>query len=52
MTMCALDTRNNGRRDTNAVINVLLQFSSLYFLPFFCSFPILILEILFLQMIV
>lgn len=28
MTMCALDTRNDSMRDTNAVINVLLQFNS------------------------
>lgn len=26
MTMCALDTRNDGRRDTNATVNVLSQF--------------------------
>lgn len=26
--MCALDTRNDSKRDTNAVITVLLQFNS------------------------
>lgn len=30
MTMCALDTRNDSKGDTNAVINVLLQFNSFF----------------------
>lgn len=30
LTMCALDTRNDSKRDTNAVITVLLQFNSFF----------------------
>lgn len=31
MTLCALDTRNDSKRNSNAVIIVLLQFSSFLF---------------------
>lgn len=49
MTMCALDTCNSSERDTNAVVNVLLQFNSFHhsffillcsILYFFTSFPV------------
>lgn len=48
MTMCALDTRNDSRRDTNAAINVLLQFKRpLLCLYSHCSFSVLRLYILY-----
>lgn len=48
--MCALDTRNDSKGDTNAVINVLLQFSSSLIFLLFIAHSLL--YILYLQMIV
>lgn len=47
MTMCALDTRNDSKGDTNAVINVFLQFNS--FFVFFLFITYSLLYILYLQ---
>lgn len=42
MTLCALDTRNDSKRNSNAVIIVLLQFNSFFHhILLFCSFYML-----------